>query len=64
MRDNVLAMMLKREKGVSAATYTDVRSKVHKEDLEKYNAQYPDSPLNIKNIYHLQINNVFDFMNS
>ena len=33
--ENVLAMMLKREKGVSATIYTDVQSKVHKVDLEK-----------------------------
>ena len=33
--ENVLAMMLKREKGVSATIYTDVQSKIHKVDLEK-----------------------------
>ena len=44
--ENVLAMMLKREKGVSVTIYTDVQSKVLKVDLEKYNAQYPDSPMN------------------
>jgi phage regulator Rha-like protein len=49
--ENVLAMMLKREKGVSATIYTDVQSKVHKVDLEKYNAQYPDSPLNVLSCY-------------
>lgn len=49
--ENVLAMMLKREKGVSATIYTDVQSKVHKGDLEKYNAQYPDSPLNVLSCY-------------
>ena len=49
--ENVLAMMLKREKGISATIYTDVQSKVHKVDLEKYNAQYPDSPLNVLSCY-------------
>jgi phage regulator Rha-like protein len=49
--ENVLAMMLKREKGVSATIYTDVQRKVHKGDLEKYNAQYPDSPLNVLSCY-------------
>ena len=49
--ENVLAMMLKREKGVSATIYTDVQSKVHKVDLEKYNAQYPDCPLNVLPCY-------------
>ena len=49
--ENVLAMMLKREKGVSATIYTDVQSKVHKVDLEKYNAQYPDSLLNVLSCY-------------
>ena len=49
--ENVLAVMLKREKGVSATIYTDVQSKVHKVDLEKYNAQYSDSPLNVLSCY-------------
>ena len=49
--ENVLAMMLKREQGVSATIYTDVQSKVHKVDLEKYNAQYPDCPLNVLPCY-------------
>ena len=44
--EKVLAMMLKREKGVSVTIYTDVESKVHKVDMETYNAQYPDSPMN------------------
>ena len=49
--ENVLAMMLKREKGVSATIYTDVQSKALKVDLEKYNAQYPDCPLNVLPCY-------------
>ena len=44
--EKVLAMMLKREKGVSVTIYTDVQSKVHKVDMDTYNAQYPDSPMN------------------
>jgi len=44
--EKVLAMMLKREKGVSVTIYTDVESKVHKVDMDTYNAQYPDSPMN------------------
>jgi len=44
--EKVLAMMLKREKGVSVTIYTDVQSKVHKADMDTYNAQYPDSPMN------------------
>ena len=44
--EKVLAMMLKREKGVSVTIYTDVESKVHKVDMDAYNAQYPDSPMN------------------
>ena len=43
--EKVLAMMLKREKGVSVTIYTDVQSKVHKVDMDTYNAQYPDSPI-------------------
>ena len=49
--ENVLAMMLKRKKGVSVTIYTDVHSKAHKVDLEKYNAQYPDCPLNVLPCY-------------
>jgi len=49
--ENVLAMMLKREKGVSVTIYTDVQSKVHKVDLEKFNAQYSDSPMNVLPCY-------------
>ena len=49
--ENVLAMMLKREKGVSATIYTDIQSKALKVDLEKYNAQYPDCPLNVLPCY-------------
>ena len=44
--EKVLAMMLKREKGVSVTIYTDVQSKVHKVDMDTYNAQYPDNPMN------------------
>ena len=44
--EKVLAMMLKREKSVSVTIYTDVQSKVHKADMDTYNAQYPDSPMN------------------
>ena len=43
--EKVLAMMLKRERGVSVTIYTDVESKVHKVDMDTYNAQYPDSPM-------------------
>ncbi|MBR4680340.1 MAG: DNA-binding protein, partial [Fibrobacter sp.] len=45
--ENVLAMMLKREKGVSATIYTDVQSKVFEVDLATYNAQYANCPLKV-----------------
>ena len=45
--EKVLAMMLKRGKGVSATIYTYNKSKVFEVDLATYNAQYADSPLKV-----------------
>ena len=45
--EKVLAMMLKRGKGVSATIYTYDKSKVFKVDLATYNAQYADCPLKV-----------------
>ena len=45
--EKVLAMMLKRNKGVSATIYTYDKSKVFEVDLATYNAQYADCPLKI-----------------
>ena len=45
--EKVLAMMLKRDKDVSATIYTYDKSKVFEVDLATYNAQYADSPLKI-----------------
>ena len=43
--EKVLAMMLKRNKGVSATIYTYDKSKVFEVDLATYNAQYAGCPL-------------------
>ena len=45
--EKTLAMMLKREKGVSVTIYTYDKSKVFKVDLATYNEQYPDSPMQV-----------------
>lgn len=45
--EKTLAMMLKREKGVSVTIYTYDKSKVLKVDLATYNEQYPDSPMQV-----------------
>ena len=45
--DTTLLMMLKRKKGVSATIYTYDKSKIFELDLQKYNAQYVDSPITI-----------------
>ena len=45
--EKTLAMMLKREKGVSVTIYTYDKSKVLKVDLATYNEQYPDSPMRV-----------------
>ena len=45
--EKTLAMMLKREKGVSVTIYTYDKSKVLEMDLATYNEQYPDSPMQV-----------------
>ena len=45
--EKVLAMMLKRNKGVSVTIYTYDKSKVFEVDLATYNAQYIDCPIKI-----------------
>ena len=45
--EKTLAMMLKREKGVSVTIYTYDKSKVFEVDLATYNAQYADCPIQI-----------------
>ena len=45
--EKTLAMMLKREKGVSVTIYTYDKSKVLEMDLAAYNEQYPDSPMRV-----------------
>ena len=45
--EKTLAMMLKREKGVSVTIYTYDKSKALKVDLATYNEQYPDSPMQV-----------------
>ena len=45
--EKVLAMMLKRNKGVSVTIYTYDKSKVFEVDLATYNAQYADCPIKI-----------------
>ena len=45
--EKTLAMMLKREKGVSVTIYTYDKSKVLEVDLATYNEQYPDSPMRV-----------------
>ncbi len=49
--EKVLAMMLKRSKGVSVTIYTYDKSKVFEVDLATYNAQYADSPIEILPCY-------------
>ena len=45
--EKTLAMMLKREKGVSVTIYTYNKSKALEVDLATYNEQYPDSPMQV-----------------
>lgn len=45
--EKILAMMLKRENGVSVTIYTYDKSKVFEVDLSTYNAQYANSPIEI-----------------
>jgi hypothetical protein len=45
--EKTLAMMLKREKGVSVTIYTYDKSKVFEVDLSVYNAQYAECPIEI-----------------
>ena len=45
--EKTLAMMLKREKGVSVTIYTYDKSKTLEVDLTTYNEQYPDSPMQV-----------------
>ena len=45
--EKVLAMMLKRNAGVSVTIYTYDKSKVFNVDLATYNAQYADCPIEI-----------------
>ncbi len=45
--EKVLAMMLKRDAGVSVTIYTYDKSKVFNVDLATYNAQYADCPIEI-----------------
>ena len=47
VNEKTLAMMLKREKGVSVTIYTYDKSKVLELDLATYNEQYPDSPMQV-----------------
>jgi len=49
--EKTLAMMLKREKGVSVTIYTYDKSKVFEVDLATYNAQYADCPIEILPCY-------------
>ena len=49
--EKTLAMMLKREKGVSVTIYTYDKSKVFEVDLATYNAQYADCPIKILPCY-------------
>ena len=45
--EKTLAMMLKREKGVSVTIYTYDKSKALEVDLATYNEQYPNSPMQV-----------------
>ena len=45
--EKTLAMMLKREQGVSVTIYTYDKSKALEVDLATYNEQYPDSPMQV-----------------
>ena len=49
--EKTLAMMLKREKGVSVTIYTYDKSKVFEVDLATYNEQYADCPIKILPCY-------------
>ena len=49
--EKTLAIMLKREKGVSVTIYTYDKSKVFEVDLATYNAQYADCPIEILPCY-------------
>jgi len=49
--EKTLAMMLKREKGVSVTIYTYDKSKVFEVDLATYNEQYADCPIKISPCY-------------
>ncbi len=49
--EKVLAMMLKRNEGVSVTIYTYDKSKVFEVDLATYNAQYADCPIEILPCY-------------
>ena len=49
--EKTLAMMLKREKGVSVTIYTYDKSKVFDVDLSAYNAQYANCPIEIRPSY-------------
>jgi hypothetical protein len=46
--ETTLLMMLKRKKGVSVTIYTYDKSKIFEQDLQKYNAQYADCPIEIR----------------
>ena len=45
--ETTLLMMLKRKKGVPVTIYTYDKSKIFELDLQKYNAQYADCPIEI-----------------
>ena len=45
--ETTLLMMLKRNKGVSVTIYTYDKSKIFELDLQKYNAQYTNCPIEI-----------------
>ena len=47
VNEKTLAMMLKRNKGVSVTIYTYDKSKVFEVDLTAYNAQYAECPIEI-----------------
>lgn len=51
VNEKVLAMMLKRDRGVSVTIYTYDKSKVFEVDMSTYNAQYANCPIEIKPSY-------------
>lgn len=51
VNEKVLAMMLKRQQGVSVTIYTYDKSKVFEVDLSTYNEQYVDCPIEILPCY-------------